>query len=85
VYFEDLCFQAQQAAEKALKALLLHRGITFPYVHDLGQLVSLLLDRNNEESHNGAHEAARLNGYVAEASYPDPSEPVDSKEYRGGL
>ena len=32
VYLEDLCFQAQQAAEKALKALLLARDIPFPSV-----------------------------------------------------
>jgi hypothetical protein len=31
VYLEDLCFDAQQAAEKAIKALLIKRGVTFPY------------------------------------------------------
>ena len=35
VYLEDLCFDAQQAAEKAIKAFLVHRGVRFPYVHDL--------------------------------------------------
>jgi len=35
VYLEDLCFDAQQAAEKALKALLIKRAVVFPYVHDL--------------------------------------------------
>ena len=30
IYLEDLCFQAQQAAEKALKALLLFHGESFP-------------------------------------------------------
>ena len=33
VCLEDLCFDAQQAAEKALKALLVHRRVHFPYVH----------------------------------------------------
>ncbi len=42
VYLEDLCFDAQQAAEKALKAVLLHRKIPFPYVHDLAELVTVL-------------------------------------------
>ena len=32
-YLEDLCFEAQQAAEKAIKALLLRRNIEFHYVH----------------------------------------------------
>ena len=52
VYLEDLCFDAQQAADKAVKALLIARGVDFPYVHDLGLLLTLLeeagegLDRN---------------------------------------
>ena len=27
VYWEDLCFDAQQAAEKAIKAVLIHRSV----------------------------------------------------------
>ena len=30
VYLEDLCFDAQQAAEKAIKAVLLNLGVRFP-------------------------------------------------------
>src|SRR4051812_47967571 len=41
IYLEDLCFDAQQAAEKAIKAVLLHLSVGFPYIHDL----SLLLTR----------------------------------------
>ena len=32
-YLEDLCFEAQQAAEKAIKSLQLRRNIEFYYVH----------------------------------------------------
>ena len=42
VYLEDLCFNAQQAAEKAIKALLIHHGVPFPYIHDLTKLLDLL-------------------------------------------
>ncbi len=35
VCLEDLCFDAQQAAEKAIKAVWIHRGVRFPYVHNL--------------------------------------------------
>ena len=41
-YLEDLCFEAQQAAEKAIKAVMIRRGIEFPYVHDLALLLSIL-------------------------------------------
>ena len=42
VYLEDLCFNAQQAVEKAVKAVFLHHGLKFPYIHDLAQLLTLL-------------------------------------------
>lgn len=42
VYLDDLCYDAQQAAEKAIKAVLIHRGVRFPYVHDLTKLLSLV-------------------------------------------
>lgn len=38
VYLEDLCFEAQQAAEKAIKCVMIMYGIEFPYVHDLARL-----------------------------------------------
>lgn len=41
-FLEDLCFDAQQCAEKAIKAVFVHRGETFPYIHDLKRLIGLL-------------------------------------------
>lgn len=41
-YWEDLCFQAQQAAEKAVKAVLRFAGIDFPKTHDIGELLSIV-------------------------------------------
>jgi len=35
IYLEDLCFNAQQAVEKAIKAVLMQRAVEFPYVHDI--------------------------------------------------
>ena len=34
-FYEDLCFQAKQAVEKALKAVYQYHGWTFRYTHDL--------------------------------------------------
>ena len=39
---EDLCFDAQQAAEKAIKAVLIARGAVFPPTHDLAGLLTIL-------------------------------------------
>ena len=37
---DAICFHIQQAAEKLLKALLVWRGLDFPFTHDLEDLVS---------------------------------------------
>jgi HEPN domain-containing protein len=44
IYLEDLCFNLQQAVEKAIKALLIKHGVPFPYIHDIGELLILLED-----------------------------------------
>jgi len=38
------CFHAQQAAEKALKAVVVARGEEPPHVHDLGALAAVMPD-----------------------------------------
>jgi HEPN domain-containing protein len=40
-----VCFHAQQAAEKAVKAMLTAHGIAFPKTHDLALLASLAPER----------------------------------------
>lgn len=37
-FWEDQCFQAEQPAEKAMKAVYQHKGLLFRYTHDLGEL-----------------------------------------------
>jgi HEPN domain-containing protein len=37
-FWEDLCFQAQQAAEKAIKAVYQHLELHFHYTHDIEEL-----------------------------------------------
>ena len=37
-FLEDFCFHTQQAAEKALKAVLVYHGIKFRYTHDLDEI-----------------------------------------------
>ncbi len=81
VYLEDLCFQAQQAAEKAFKALLLRYDTYFPRVHDLARLITLL-EHHGESVPGQVREVARLSAYAVEARYPGLSEPVSFEEYR---
>lgn len=43
-YPRQVCFLAQQSAEKALKACLVLLGIEFPFIHDLDRLRDLIPD-----------------------------------------
>ncbi len=42
------CFHAQQAAEKALKAVYLVSGVDYPHVHSITELIDGLLDAHGE-------------------------------------
>ncbi len=84
VYLEDLCFNAQQAAEKALKALLIARQIEFPYVHDLVKLVELL-EGGGQQAPKTVREAARITRYAVVARYPGVLDPVTQPDYEEAL
>lgn len=79
VYWEDICFDAQQAAEKALKALLIKKGIQFRFVHDIGELTGLLRKAGIEVPHR-VLESVELTEFAVEARYPGPFEPVTEEE-----
>lgn len=81
VYLEDLCYDAQQAAEKALKALLILRGVAFPYVHDLGKLLTLL-QQAGIAIPEAVKDAGRLTRFAVGARYPGVSEPVTYQEWQ---
>jgi HEPN domain-containing protein len=81
VYLEDLCFDAQQAAEKAIKALFVHRSLTFPYVHDLARLLRLL-ERGGIKVPKYVKKADELTGFAVESRYPGLSAPVTPREHQ---
>ena len=83
-YLEDLCFDTQQAAEKAVKAVLLHRGVSFPYVHDLTALLSLL-ENHGESIPPNVRDAGRLTRFAIVSRYPGSAEPVTQEEYRNAV
>lgn len=84
VYLENLCFNAQQAAEKAIKAVMIARNIEFPYVHDLDHLLSLLED-GEEVIPEAIRRAGVLTDYAAITRYPGDVRPVSEREYREAL
>lgn len=80
VIYEDLCFDAQQAAEKSIKALLVRRKVPFPKTHDLIDLLTLL-QRSGLEVPAEIRQAGILNGYAVDARYPGLSEEVSEEDY----
>lgn len=84
IYLEDLCFDAQQAAEKAIKAVLIHLGIRFPYVHDLALLLTLV-EEAGQSVPEAVKQAAALSDYAVETRYPGPAEPVTQQEYEDAV
>ncbi len=84
IFLEDLCFEAQQAAEKAIKAILLSKGIQFRFVHDLAEHLTFL-EQNGIHLPEEIRAAAALTDYSVEARYPGPFEPVTEEEFREAL
>ena len=80
VYLEDLCFNAQQAVEKALKALLIKRRVEFPYVHDIARLLSLL-EEAGQPIPDPVRQAERLTRFAAFTRYPGVAPPISGDEY----
>lgn len=79
VFWEDLCFDAQQAVEKSLKALLLARNIPFRFVHDIGELLSTL-GNGGVQIPEELIESAELTEYAVSARYPGPVEPASEDD-----
>jgi len=66
---EQICFHAQQAAEKALKAVLLHKRVDFPFTHDLDELVEVSLNAGITVPVE-LHDIGSLTPYAVQARYP---------------
>ena len=84
VYPEDMCYDAQLAAEKAVKALMIRRELDFPFVHDLDRLMALL-EHNGEIIPDDVRQAGQLTKYAIVGRYPHEHRPVSEDEYREAL
>jgi HEPN domain-containing protein len=84
VLFEDLCFNAQQAAEKALKAVCIQNNVDFPRTHSIVRLVDIL-DAAGLTIPKAVKEADILTQYAVETRYPGWMEPVTKDEFTEAL
>jgi HEPN domain-containing protein len=83
VMLESLCYHAQQCAEKALKAVLVARGIPVPRTHSVGVLLDLLSEQMLVPQE--VEETAVLTDYAVASRYPGDAEPVSLEEYKHAI
>jgi HEPN domain-containing protein len=83
VLLEARCFHLQQAAERSLKAVLVHSGMDVPKTHNLRLLLDMLpaAIRIPEE----VQQATRLSKYAVETRYPESDLPVTEEEFQDAL
>jgi HEPN domain-containing protein len=81
IYLEDLCFDAQQAAEKAIKAVLLNLRVRFPYHHDLAELLDLV-QKAGKPVPKPVRDAGRLTRFAVVTRYPGIAEPIARADYK---
>jgi HEPN domain-containing protein len=76
---QQICFHAQQAAEKAIKAVLLYRKVDFPLTHDLEELMDIL-DKTGILLPSDFQNAGILTPYAVETRYPGYWDEITEKE-----
>jgi len=83
VFYEDLCFQAQQAVEKALKALLIYLDEEPEKTHNIVTLIKSLSQYINVPE--TVADAAILNDYAVQTRYPGDYTPIESVEHENAV
>jgi len=81
VCVEDLCFDAQQAAEKAIKAVFVLRGERFPLIHDLEELLQRL-DAMGIKIPKYVWNAVELSRFAVVTRYPGFTRPLTNRKLR---
>lgn len=80
-YLNAICFHAQQAAEKYLKAFLVHNQVEFPKTHDLVKILDLIatVDKPLAES---LRDVKGLSNYGVDIRYPGDLPEISNDDAR---
>jgi HEPN domain-containing protein len=81
VFYEDLCYELQQCAEKSLKAVLVSYGIDFPKTHDIDLLIKLLRNCSIKLPEK-VLDAGIMTQYAVRTRYPDEARQISEEEYK---
>lgn len=69
VLASQICFHAQQCAEKAIKAVLRHYNVDFPLTHDIEQLL-ILASNYGIKVPKSFSNVSKLTPYAVQTRYP---------------
>lgn len=83
VMLEGLCFHAQQATEKAIKALLVQKGVEFGKTHNIDVLLELIPPDISIPP--AVEESVALTRYAVETRYPGTYDDVIEEDYAQAL
>jgi HEPN domain-containing protein len=83
IHYEDLCFQLQQAVEKALKGLLIYYGVEPEFTHNIEILLKEL--KSFTETPENIKEAVKLTSYAVQTRYPGEYDEITKEEYEDGI
>jgi HEPN domain-containing protein len=83
VFYEDLCYQAQQAVEKSLKGLLIYYGIEPDFTHNIGILLDKLT--NYTEIPDSIKETIKVTKYAVQTRYPGEYDDITKDDYEESI
>ena len=79
IFYEDLCYQSQQAVEKALKGLLIYYGVDPEFTHNIGLLLNKL--ESFTEIPENIKTATNVTKYAVITRYPGEYDEVTKSDY----
>ncbi|WCL51319.1 HEPN domain-containing protein [Leptospira sp. GIMC2001] len=80
ILLNQLCFHAQQSAEKSLKAVLILLKIEFEFTHNIKRLISFLPSQVVIPAF--FNELTILTDYAVSTRYPGDYEEIEENEYK---
>jgi HEPN domain-containing protein len=83
IYYEDFCFQLQQAAEKALKGLLIYYGVEPEFTHNISKLITNL--EEHTEIPKNVRKSINLTNYAIQTRYPGEYTDITKEEYEESI
>jgi HEPN domain-containing protein len=83
VYYEDLCYQCQQAVEKMLKGLLIYYGVEPEFTHNIGILLNEI--EKLTEIPDNIKEGTKLTKYAVITRYPGEYDEITKEGYEESI